>query len=124
MTAERDRLEVDKGADHIAQGRVIVRLGRNTAVIDEARLGNQATERRPIRQGVHVVIAERVHRAGPLHACRDRTRGAVCRGYVTGRYPDRDRWTELPRRGHGGGGGGQKKRRESAGGHAPPPRIS
>src|SRR2546430_1789391 len=123
MTAERDRLEVGKGADHIAQGRVIVRLGRNTAVIDEARLGNQATERRPVRKSVHVVIAERVHRAAPIdHACRDRTRGAVCRGYVTGRYPDRDRWTELPRRGHGGGGGGQKTKREDPRGRPPPPR--
>src|SRR5256886_4719815 len=122
MTAERDRLEVGKGADHIAQGRVIVDLGRNTAVIDEARLGNQATERRPVRKSVHVVIAERVHRAAPIdHACRDRTRGAVCRGYVTGRYPDRDRWTELPRRGHGGGGGGQNTQGEGAGRPAPPP---
>src|SRR5256886_17406518 len=125
MTAERDRLEVDKGADHIAQGRVIVRLGRNTAVIDEARLGNQATERRPIRKSVHVVIAERVHRAAPIdHACRDRTRGAVCRGYVTGRYPDRDRWTELPRRGHGGGGGGEKNTAKKRGGAARPPTNS
>src|SRR2546429_2804405 len=124
MTAERDRLEVGKGADHIAQGRVIVDLGRNAAVIDEARLGNQATERRPIRKSVHMVIAERVHLAAPIdHPCPDRTRGAVRRGYVTGRYPDRDRWTELTRRGHGGWERAQSRPRKLPGSPAATPRI-